>query len=841
MLRRLLASVSALALATAPTFAASQDVPATINGPHTFTGPVTLPPATIGGTAFQATGNGATSLTSSSTRAGRVVTMGDDFATVSAAEAAAVSNSLSLVIPAGTWDASGVTFSTPVEFEAGAILACATGSFSFSNSVTASRNTIFASGCAPSFYNDHRQSEVYPEWWGGAGDSNGSSGNGTDNTTAITNAIASGARNITFAAGGNYRYSSIATTASNFRISCPSRDVTTLTQDDPTTVADGIFLHGHSGSIQIDHCNLGRAQAATASVLGAEVVNGGSGCNTGDTISVTGGTYSTQAILTVTASGGLATGLGVATAGVYTKAPTKTQTPIVMPAAATAAVSGACTGVTVKLLMTDPAIIHAQDTYYVDITDNRLTSSNAWNQISIDSVSQNNNQVHVDNNQIFNQENSGVYMYGPSVSAGLGDIFIQKSNYFEYAGFSAIEARGWIGGVFVDENTIYNNNYALFWDADGATGGIFSSKIRKNDIDTNVAGSFFNQLNSSTLDISWHSSGGPLVCTACTSIDGRGFFVSPTSQALVLNGSKLVTFSPITISGGNNPIQLNSYNGINTKQVVMSANWSYGSGSLVTASGSTSQVTIQAQLDTNETVLSGTITNLTLSMPQSPTNQNNNPFSAVLWGQSNTVVSAQAVAGGYGNNVNCYAGSAFGQYINCTGSYSALNGLKAGDDGLNGSNCFSSGSAYGNVSFGNAGSNQICFHTLYKQTSSTTSVRLTSDGLTAAGPNCIALPNNAHMLFSIQVSGKDTTTPSAWADWTSASANVLDRQASAATVAYSGAFSSATTPGASAGAGSTATLQLSADTTNGCLNVSIVPPNGDTWEWTASVIRTKTQ
>jgi hypothetical protein len=35
-------------------------------------------------------------------------------------------------------------------------------------------------------------------------------------------------------------------------------------------------------------------------------------------------------------------------------------------------------------------------------------------------------------------------------------------------------------GIFVDENTIFDNSYAFFWDADGASGGVYSSKIANN-------------------------------------------------------------------------------------------------------------------------------------------------------------------------------------------------------------------------------------------------------------------------------------------------------------------------------------------------------------------------
>jgi hypothetical protein len=153
-----------------------------------------------------------------------------------------------------------------------------------------------------------------------------------------------------------------------------------------------------------------------------------------------------------------------------------------------------------------------------------------------------------------------------------------------------------------------------------------------------------------------------------------------------------------------------------------------------------------------------------------------------------------------------------------------------------GADCFASGS----FSTG-SGTAQTCQHTLRVASSSTAAARLTADGGAANTGNCVVLPNNSHTQFEIRVSGRDTSAAGNWADWASTSVNALDRGANAAATTYSGSFTAATAAQASAGTGSTATLQLSADTTNGCLNVSIVAPNSNAWRWVAHVVRVKVQ
>jgi hypothetical protein len=48
-------------------------------------------------------------------------------------------------------------------------------------------------------------------------------------------------------------------------------------------------------------------------------------------------------------------------------------------------------------------------------------------------------------------------------------------------------------------------------------------------------------------------------------------------------------------------------------------------------------------------------------------------------------------------------------------------------------------------------------------------------------------------------------------------------------------------PNGSIGSGSAAAFTTVADTTNGCLALSVTPPNGDAWHWAARVRTTEVQ
>jgi hypothetical protein len=111
--------------------------------------------------------------------------------------------------------------------------------------------------------------------------------------------------------------------------------------------------------------------------------------------------------------------------------------------------------------------------------------------------------------------------------------------------------------------------------------------------------------------------------------------------------------------------------------------------------------------------------------------------------------------------------------------------------------------------------------------------RLTADGLAASAANCVNLPNNSAYSLLMTVTALDHTTVSkneVWPLWT----GLMTRGANAASTS----LGLNTTPvpvvnGVLTGSAIAAT----ADTTNGCLNISFTPPatNTDTWNVVARV------
>ena len=749
------------------------------------------------------------------------------YSTVSAAEAAAISASKALSIPAGSYDASSVTFSTPVIFQPGATLSCASAQYSFTNTVTAPRNAIFASGCTPNFAGDYRQSEVYPEWWGGAGDSNGASGSGTDNTTPITNAIASGAGVIAFAPRAIYRFTSISTTSSNFKLSCPGHLLTQLVQDDTTLTADAIFLHGHSGQQTISGCNIFRVQAAVGTIASAEVVAGGTSCPAGTTLTMGSGTYTTAGVLTVTsATGGVATGVGVTTGGSYTKRPPPTQTLTTgIPAVAPSAASGGCTGLTVKLAMQGPAIIHSTDGYYQWFQDNLIGGTNAWHAVVIDQASNNPSSIYIERNQIPGGEDSAIFANG-TTSPGIGDLFIDQSNYISGWGFAGVEEYGYVGGTYEQQNVIYNNKYANYWDNDTATNGISSTKIRDNDIDTNNSGSYFYKVGTLEYENNWGANPGNIVCTLCASSDFKGG-IYPSTGGLVFNGSQGIVID--TLFGPQAaPITLNSYNGTSNVGFSIDALWPYGSGYFLTVNdAAASYFSVKVELNPSVQFLTGnTIAHFTSLVPDA-SNQNNSP-TCFVFGQSNGCYQNDSVAFGYANNNVGYASAAIGQYNNIAGgAYSSARGIFADTNSVNGIDVWSSGrfSVVGDQSGGRI--------ILSASTSATTATELSVNAAGASAANIVAMPNSSAYSVSGKVTGYDETASGAVECYLTHA--LVTRGASASTVAVASGSGTFTCGGATGTLASITTPTLYADTTYGGFSAQVTPPSTHTIHWTADL------
>lgn len=765
-----------------------------------------------------------------------------DYAGLDLAATAAQSLGKSLRFPAGShsWTSSTpLIISAPVIFEPGAQLTCNPSNVTFTNSVVAGRWKIFASGCTPSFWTNVYQQPAFPEWWGAVGNATGVSGVGTDSTTAFSSALLSGVAQISLAGSANYRWSTISSNRSHVSIVGADRGSTSVTQDDPTGLLDGLKFINGSGQMTIQDINFSRAQAAIGSVAAAAPVSGGSSYAVNDTITIAGGTFTTAAVLRVTSiSSGVITGLTVQTPGVYTKAAPPIQTSTISPAVAQASTSGSGTGATFKLLWSGPALLRLQDTYFGTIQHNTFAGSNSWDQIRIEGLANNPSQIHLRDNQIFSANHDNIFIYGPAGGAMPGDIWIDN-NYIQLAKYAGVEIRGYTNGIFETLNGIYNNNYGNYWDADSAT-TISSSKIRANDIDTNVAGDYYFGLNESHYQQNWHSGTGPLVCTSCVNIQGDGNHFTTSSTALYLNGSGAINFNANHFTGGTGPIFLAPYKGIQTNQISLVGNsWSFGGGYFLNWSGTPSNVTVGVVLtDTSQAIVnpSSSMNSLTIVGSTSPSNNANNGLAAALYGSNNSVGANFSAAGGTSNGVYGYGSTAYGANNHAGGTFSNVRGAYASDDDLFGADCVASG-----TTTGNAGVQQICHHVLRVRTTAGGTARLTSDGNTASGNNCLNLPSSSHAQFQIMISGYNPTSNYS-ADWSSVGPNVMSRGATASNTTYAGSFTSATSPQVSSGTGASATVQLSADTVNGCLNITVsAPADANPWDWEAAIVRLKMQ
>lgn len=212
------------------------------------------------------------------------------------------------------------------------------------------------------------------------------------------------------------------------------------------------------------------------------------------------------------------------------------------------------------------------------------------------------------------------------------------------------------------------------------------------------------------------------------------------------------------------------------------------------------------------------------------------PGSLVAGGLNNTTFSGALygfIAGGFGNLVSG-ANGAFATGQNC--SVSGISGFCSGfGNSTSGSDGYAHGNsstdrgrfaseAFGSGTFAVQGDSQISTSIMRGTSSTGTVVRLTADGLAAGAANCINIPNNSAYLLTLDVVAFDHTTVTKnaiWPAWT----GLLTRGASAAATAVTmNATPTPVTNGTLTGQAIAAT----ADTTNGCLNVSYTPPTSNT-------------
>lgn len=198
-------------------------------------------------------------------------------------------------------------------------------------------------------------------------------------------------------------------------------------------------------------------------------------------------------------------------------------------------------------------------------------------------------------------------------------------------------------------------------------------------------------------------------------------------------------------------------------------------------------------------------------------------------GTNNTI--SGGLLNGTSNNGNTISG---GQNNQLSGQFGTIpGGLRASDRSAYGALCHASGD------FAAIGDAQVCDYVLRGTTSNTSAVTLTEDGNAASSTNCVNIPTVTGYSLLIDVMAFDHTTVGnneAWINWAgklhrpSTPASVVAVMASAPT-----ALTSGTVTGSS--------IAASADTTNGCLNLSFTPPTGntDTWRVVARVRTTQVQ
>ncbi len=208
--------------------------------------------------------------------------------------------------------------------------------------------------------------------------------------------------------------------------------------------------------------------------------------------------------------------------------------------------------------------------------------------------------------------------------------------------------------------------------------------------------------------------------------------------------------------------------------------------------------------------------------------------SVVTGGQGNTASGPQSmVAGGLGNTASGSGAMITGGASNlASGTNSRTGGASANDWGRTGADCFASGD------FATAGDQQACTFVLHASSSSATAERLTSDGNAPNGLNCIRLQNNEAAAFDILLVGNDDSNTGNAVVWTM-NGGLIARGSGPMSTIYSAPPAGVTS--VAQGNGSSAALAVSADRTNGCVNLSVTPPNADTWHWVARVVAAEVQ
>ena len=237
-------------------------------------------------------------------------------------------------------------------------------------------------------------------------------------------------------------------------------------------------------------------------------------------------------------------------------------------------------------------------------------------------------------------------------------------------------------------------------------------------------------------------------------------------------------------------------------------------------------------------IAAGTNTSINSGMAGSPcTNSSTAADIIVAANAGNVVLSPGLIIGTGGINVDPTSVDTVFNYgaaciaANC--NFNAFGNRFAGPTGVE---------AFANNTSGQY--NGYITHVLTASTVATTTTRLTEDGKTVSGTNSLCFLKTSYGILKvgyIDITGKDLTNPNNWASFIFPMPGGLLWQGASATntVFYGGV--SGQGPSFGLGTGLNATFTIGADATlgNGCLAISVTPPNSDNWVWSSAAIATE--
>lgn len=205
-------------------------------------------------------------------------------------------------------------------------------------------------------------------------------------------------------------------------------------------------------------------------------------------------------------------------------------------------------------------------------------------------------------------------------------------------------------------------------------------------------------------------------------------------------------------------------------------------------------------------------------------------IAGVVMASGNVASGYRSMSGGASNYATGSYSLAFGLSNYAIGAYSAALGWDATDRGRPATECLSGGY------FQAGGDQQICWGVM--RASGAAAMRLTSDGSAASAENCVNIPAGGAYELHLSVVAIDNTAPANAAAW-SAYSGLLARSGAASTTTFTQQTAGVL---AFAGTGSGASLAITPDITNGCVNVTFSPPSGsDVWHSVARWNTTEVQ